>query len=1072
MSQSPQRNRKAQMYPGTQGAPRESTPSPSFRERQRAAKAHSLPAVNQLLANQNQQLSYPQGQQPSPTASNSSHNSHRTPPTTSRISPVAAKMSAQTHAHERSPERTNSPPALVHAQSQPIVPHLVPLPPAGPQHTQSQPNVLAHVTSSPLHPRPINRVPPPPFLTQYQGVDEKWQVTDELMADIERADLQQAQAQFSHPAGTSGVAYAGGAASSGFLLQHAKNVAAKDPAVERVRVSDRASPKDQDSSSSQAAAKRQVRDKEREAQNVRESPKTRDRSQTISSISSHDSQTASNRTPEYRGSPQYATPMASPGERTAAYTQYLPDGYQVNNIQQGATPPAMRKTVPGQVSTESAAMRLTPPAASKLATSTHTPPLQAMATRPPDRSLPVQEEPEEDVPHDYVNHEQEYDDRHRGSPTPSSDVYPEGHGPRHNARREHNGIATHAEEGDGDDTLIEETDEQRQQDKSGEDSEAGFTPRSPSVTLPERPRDAQYAGSNVQYGQYPQLNGESQRTVRVKHRSGPTDQLGMRSFDPAIFESTVNSLRSNGHNSPTNGVQQPRQAQVSPQIQPQPHPQVEALRQQSGASRQFSTNGVSDQRTAYVAMRPPQLPHPDDLQSLFEDPTSSYIRTYLQPGSRPNAPIPPTPQSQTAAPSPSPLISAMQSDAEPRQIGSPYPYPFTHIRRTALAAAQQAPSSSLDLNNPAVIREQMARQMQIYASNYGFATHSDSTFSPPATPFPVPGYNPWTFVQGVGQVGVHGGMATSTMSMRSSPSHEPVQLPPPPPMRGRGPRRRDQVVNPHVTQGSARTLRRVKPPPRVESTQPRETSPELSSGSGSGEETAGEERFVEQYVNEGDAEEGTWAHGMGGQHVDDDGEWVDEEEEGEEEDLLDLEFHPTFVSNPQRRRRRWETRWDALTQAFQALDRETDATLIVLASPSHSTKLHALTSRSIRRDPSLLNSPKLAGIRGAFSHLASQRRTARSQRISLAERLHLSTAGSASSANGSPGAEWREEDLRRALEAALGSLNEMGKIHDRREARWRDEMRRLTEDRDRVELVLRQALGPLLTNGHGATQPV
>lgn len=144
----------------------------------------------------------------------------------------------------------------------------------------------------------------------------------------------------------------------------------------------------------------------------------------------------------------------------------------------------------------------------------------------------------------------------------------------------------------------------------------------------------------------------------------------------------------------------------------------------------------------------------------------------------------------------------------------------------------------------------------------------------------------------------------------------------------------------------------------------------------------------------------------------------------------------------------------------------------MLASPSHSTKLHALTSRSIRRDPSLLNSPKLAGIRGAFSHLASQRRTARSQRISLAERLHLSTAGSASSANGSPGAEWREEDLRRALEAALGSLNEMGKIHDRREARWRDEMRRLTEDRDRVELVLRQALGPLLTNGHGATQPV
>ena len=48
---------------------------------------------------------------------------------------------------------------------------------------------------------------------------------------------------------------------------------------------------------------------------------------------------------------------------------------------------------------------------------------------------------------------------------------------------------------------------------------------------------------------------------------------------------------------------------------------------------------------------------------------------------------------------------------------------------------------------------------------------------------------------------------------------------------------------------------------------------------------------------------------------DDDGEWVDEEEEGEEEDLLDLEFHPTYVSNPQKRRRRFDTRWDALIQA-------------------------------------------------------------------------------------------------------------------------------------------------------------
>ena len=48
---------------------------------------------------------------------------------------------------------------------------------------------------------------------------------------------------------------------------------------------------------------------------------------------------------------------------------------------------------------------------------------------------------------------------------------------------------------------------------------------------------------------------------------------------------------------------------------------------------------------------------------------------------------------------------------------------------------------------------------------------------------------------------------------------------------------------------------------------------------------------------------------------DDDGEWVDEEEDGEGDDLLDLEFHPTYVSNPQKRKRRFDTRWDALVQA-------------------------------------------------------------------------------------------------------------------------------------------------------------
>jgi hypothetical protein len=61
-------------------------------------------------------------------------------------------------------------------------------------------------------------------------------------------------------------------------------------------------------------------------------------------------------------------------------------------------------------------------------------------------------------------------------------------------------------------------------------------------------------------------------------------------------------------------------------------------------------------------------------------------------------------------------------------------------------------------------------------------------------------------------------------------------------------------------------------------------------------------------------EEGNWV-GVGVPLLDSDADWVDEEDEGDGEDLLELEYHPTFVSNVEKRRRRWETRWDALVQA-------------------------------------------------------------------------------------------------------------------------------------------------------------
>jgi hypothetical protein len=116
--------------------------------------------------------------------------------------------------------------------------------------------------------------------------------------------------------------------------------------------------------------------------------------------------------------------------------------------------------------------------------------------------------------------------------------------------------------------------------------------------------------------------------------------------------------------------------------------------------------------------------------------------------------------------------------------------------------------------------------------------------------------------------------------------------------------------------------------------------------------------------------------------------------------------------------------------------------------------MHAVTSRAIRRDPSLLHSPAVAQMRSSFNHIAQQRQAARSHIITLTDRFNLA----ATPDGGTPSGE-REEELRRMLNTALTSLGALGDIYEKREARWREEMRRLNEDRESVETLLRQALG-------------
>lgn len=151
-----------------------------------------------------------------------------------------------------------------------------------------------------------------------------------------------------------------------------------------------------------------------------------------------------------------------------------------------------------------------------------------------------------------------------------------------------------------------------------------------------------------------------------------------------------------------------------------------------------------------------------------------------------------------------------------------------------------------------------------------------------------------------------------TASLHSSPSHQPVPLPAVPPHFGgkkKGLNAKRQAYN-------------RKPPPRVQSTQPRDTSPEISSG----EETAGDERANHNETpdivpcatpTDVDAPSVTEIP-IENLVVDDhsgDGEWVDEEEEDDYDDLIDLEYHPTFVRNVSKRRRKWEVGWEHLIQA-------------------------------------------------------------------------------------------------------------------------------------------------------------
>ncbi|KAN0137556.1 hypothetical protein V8E53_004607 [Lactarius tabidus] len=246
--------------------------------------------------------------------------------------------------------------------------------------------------------------------------------------------------------------------------------------------------------------------------------------------------------------------------------------------------------------------------------------------------------------------------------------------------------------------------------------------------------------------------------------------------------------------------------------------------------------------------------------------------------------------------------------------------------------------------------------------------------------------------------------------MRSSPSHLPVPLPP----LGR----RNHCLRRRESSQDLRWQAKVRPPRRVESTKPCDTSSGLSSG----EETAGEYKAGE---HSSDPQQLCASASALGESTDneDEAHWIDEDAggiEGVADDLLQLEFHMDYVGNVEKRQQRWKLR----CRDWEALLRATDTTLMLLAALSNTGKLHSVASRAVRCDSSLHESTDMLSIRSAFAELSDA----------------------------------HEEDLRRALDTAIGSLHALGSLYERREMRWIEEKYKLDEDK-KVQLLLKQVLG-------------
>jgi hypothetical protein len=103
------------------------------------------------------------------------------------------------------------------------------------------------------------------------------------------------------------------------------------------------------------------------------------------------------------------------------------------------------------------------------------------------------------------------------------------------------------------------------------------------------------------------------------------------------------------------------------------------------------------------------------------------------------------------------------------------------------------------------------------------------------------------------------------------------------------------------------------------STEPHETSPEHTEaaevtdyGQAQILNSQIEEQPLIDLLNDRDDQSTPVGVAIGGEEDED--EWVDEDD-GAEGDLLGLEYHPSYIMSAERRRRKWEQRWEVMREA-------------------------------------------------------------------------------------------------------------------------------------------------------------